>query len=230
MSWRRFLLLSPNAETVAFPRKVSMNTLARSLVPSSSFSLAVPKRQSLWSILGVFLLAITSTAQERPQTAIGASSRRGWQSPTQAPAENPVPDEARITLPAGTRVALVLTHPIDSKSTHQLDEVYCETTAPVTLEDRVAVPAGTFVQGKAEKLTRHGTRGEIVMRSVSIVFADGFVANIGGPKAAMVAAPLVGLGLGTAIGAAAHTTRTINFGGTTMTTNTLKGVAIGSTL
>ena len=169
-----------------------MNTLARSLVPSSSFSLAVPKRQSLWSILGVFLLAITSTAQERPQTAIGASSRRGWQSPTQAPAENPVPDEARITLPAGTRVALVLTH--------------------------------------------------------SIVFADGFVANIGGPftieseegtawinpdtgtKAAMVAAPLVGLGLGTAIGAAAHTTRTINFGGTTMTTNTLKGVAIGSTL
>jgi len=248
MSWRRFLLLSPNAETVAFPRKVSMNTLARSLVPSSSFSLAVPKRQSLWSILGVFLLAITSTAQERPQTAIGASSRRGWQSPTQAPAENPVPDEARITLPTGTRVALVLTHPIDSKSTHHLDEVYCETTAPVTLEDRVAVPAGTFVQGKAEKLTRHGTRGEIVMRSVSIVFADGFVANIGGPitieseegtawinpdtgtKAAMVAAPLVGLGLGTAIGAAAHTTRTINFGGTTMTTNTLKGVAIGSTL
>src|SRR5207302_1644186 len=124
----------------------------------------------------------------------------------------------------------------------------CETTAPVTLEDRVAVPAGTFVQGKVEKLTRHGTRGEIVMRSVSIVFADGFVANIGGPitieseegtawinpdtgtKAAMVAAPLVGLGLGTAIGAAAHTTRTINFGGTTMTTNTLKGVAIGSTL
>lgn len=207
-----------------------MNTLARSLVPSSSFSLAVPKRQSLWSILGVFLLAITSTAQERPQTAIGASSRRGWQSPTQAPAENPVPDEARITLPTGTRVALVLTHPIDSKSTHHLDEVYCETTAPVTLEDRVAVPAGTFVQGKAEKLTRHGTRGEIVMRSVSIVFADGFVANIGGPKAAMVAAPLVGLGLGTAIGAAAHTTRTINFGGTTMTTNTLKGVAIGSTL
>jgi hypothetical protein len=225
-----------------------MNTLARSLVPSSSFSLAVPKRQSLWPILGVFLLAITSMAQEKPQTKIGAGSQRGWQSPTPAPAENPAPDEGRITLPAGTRVALVLTHPIDSKSTHRGDEVYCETTAPVTLEDRVVMPAGTFVQGKVEKLTRHGTRAETVMRSVSIIFPDGYVANIGGPitieseegtawinpdtgtKAASVAAPLVGLGLGAAIGAAAHTTRTINFGGTTMTTNTLKGVAIGSTL
>jgi hypothetical protein len=187
-------------------------------------------------------------AQERPQTTIGTGSRRGWQSPIQTPAENPAPDEARITLPAGTRVALVVTHPIDSKSTHHGDEVYCETTAPVTLEDRVAMPAGTFVQGKVEKLTRHGTRAEIVMRSVSIIFPDGYVANIGGPitieseegtawinpdagtKAAVLAAPLLGLGLGTAIGAAAHTTRTTNFGGTTMTTNTLKGVAIGSTL
>src|SRR5207237_9911970 len=109
-----------------------------------------------------------------------------------------------------TRLALVLTLPIHRKSAQHLDEVYWETTAPVMLEDRVAVPAGTFVQGKVEKLTRHGTRGDIVMRSVSIVFADGIVAIIGGPitieseegtawinpdtgtKAAMVAAPLVG--------------------------------------
>jgi hypothetical protein len=225
-----------------------MNTLACSLVPSCSFSIAAPKRQSLWPILGVFLFAITSIAQDRPQTTTGAGSQPGRQSPTQARAENPAPDEARITLPAGTRVALVLTHPIDSKSTHHGDEIYCETTAPVTVEDRVGMPAGTFVQGKVEKLTRHGMRAEMLMRSVSIIFSDGYVANIGGPivieseegtawinpdtgtKAAMVAAPLVGLGLGTAMGAAAHTTRTINFGGTTMTTNTLQGVAIGSTL
>ena len=44
----------------------------------------------------------------------------------------------------------------------------------------------------------------------------------------VVAAPLLGLGLGTAIGAAAHTTQTTNFAGTTMTTSTPKGIAIGS--
>jgi hypothetical protein len=232
----------------AFPQEVSTNTLARSMVSLSSFPLAFPKRQALWPILGVFLLAITSMAQERPQVTTGAESQAGVQSPSQAPAENAAPDEASATLPAGTRLALILTHPIDSRTTHRGDEIYTETTAPVTLDKRVVMPAGTFLQGKVEKLTRHGTRAEMVMRSVAIIFPDGYVTNIGGPmtiesqegtawinpgtstKAGVVAAPLVGLGLGAAIGAAAHTTQTTNFAGMTMSTSTPKGIAIGSTV
>jgi len=223
-----------------------MNTLARSLVSLLSFPLAFPKRQSLWPILGVFLLAITSMAQERPQVTTGAESQAGVRSPSQAPAENAAPDAASATLPAGTRLVLILTHSVDSRTTHRGDEIYTETTAPVTLDKRVVMPAGTFVQGKVEKLTRHGTRAEMVMRSVSIIFPDGYVTNIGGPmtieseegtawinpgtstKAGVVAAPLVGLGLGAAIGAAAHTTQTTNFAGMTMSTSTPKGIAIGS--
>jgi hypothetical protein len=223
-----------------------MNTLARSLVPLFSFPLAFPKRQSLWAILGVLLLAITSMAQERPQVTTGAESQAEVRSPSQALTENAAPDEASATLPAGTRLVLILTHPVDSRTTHRGDGVYTETTAPVTLDKRVVMPAGTFVQGKVEKLTRHGTRAEMVMRSVSIIFPDGYVTNIGGPmtiesdegtawinpgtstKAGVVAAPLVGLGLGAAIGAAAHTTQTTNFAGMTMSTSTPKGIAIGS--
>jgi hypothetical protein len=223
-----------------------MNTLARSLVSLLSFPLAFPKRQSLWPILGVFLLAITSMAQERPQVTTGAESQAGVRSPSQAPAENAAPDAASATLPAGTRLVLILTHSVDSRTTHRGDEIYTETTAPVTLDKRVVMPAGTFVQGKVEKLTRHGTRAEMVMRSVSIIFPDGYVTNIGGSmtieseegtawinpststKAGVVVAPLVGLGLGAAIGAAAHTTQTTNFAGMTMSTSTPKGIAIGS--
>jgi len=217
-----------------------MSTLARGLVSLFSFPLGFPKRQSLWPILGVFLLAVTSMAQERPQVTTGAESH--------ASAENAAPDEASVTLPAGTRLVLILTHPVDSRTTHRGDEIYTEITAPVTLDNRVVMPAGAFVQGKVEKLTRHGTRAEMVMRSASIIFPDGYVTNIGGPmtieseegtawinpgtstKAGMVAAPLVGLGLGAAIGAAAHTTQTTNFAGTTMSTSTPKGIAIGSTV
>jgi len=223
-----------------------MNTLVRSLVSLFSFPLAFPKRQSLWPMLGVFLLAITSMAQERSQVTAVAESQAGVRSPSQAPAENAAPDEASTTLPAGTRIVLILTHPVDSRTTHRGDEIYTETTAPVTLDKRVVMPAGTFVQGKVEKLTRHGTRAEMVMRSVSIIFPDGYVTNIGGSmtieseegtawinpststKAGVVAAPLVGLGLGAAIGAAAHTTQTTNFAGMTMSTSTPKGLAIGS--
>jgi hypothetical protein len=223
-----------------------MNTFARRLVSLCSFPLAFPKRQSLWPILGVFLLAITSMAQERPQVITGAESQAGVRSRSQAPTENAAPDGASATLPAGTRLVLILTHPVDSRTTHRGDELYAETTAPVTLDKRVVIPAGTFVQGKVEKLTRRGTRAEMVMRSVSIIFPDGYVTNIGGPmtieseegtawinpgtstKAGVVAAPLVGLGLGAAIGAAAHTTQTTNFAGMTMSMSTPKGIAIGS--
>jgi len=223
-----------------------MNTLARSLASLFSFPLILPKRQSLWPILGVFLLAIPSMAQERPQVTAGAESQAGVRSPSQGPAENSAPDEASARLPAGTRIVLILTHPVDSRTTHRGDEIYSEITAPVTLDNRVVMPAGTFVQGKVEKLTRHGSRAEMVMRSLSIIFPDGYVANIGGPmtieseegtawinpgtstKAGVVAAPLVGLGLGAAIGAAAHTTQTTNFAGMTMSTSTPKGIAIGS--
>ncbi|HKW32172.1 MAG TPA: hypothetical protein VJN92_04155 [Candidatus Acidoferrum sp.] len=39
---------------------------------------------------------------------------------------------------------------------------------------------------------------------------------------------MIGSGLGTAIGIAAHTTQTTNFAGMTMTSETPKGMAIGS--
>ena len=83
------------------------------------------------------------------------------------------------------------------------------------------------------------------MRSVSVALPDGSVAQIKGPleitsgegtawrnpsdgaKVGAVLAPFIGSGLGTAIGAAAHTTQTTTFAGMTMTSQTLKGVTIG---
>ena len=47
-------------------------------------------------------------------------------------------------------------------------------------------------------------------------------------KAGMIAAHLAGLGIGAAIGAAQHTTTSSTLGGTTLTSSTPKGLAIGS--
>jgi dolichol kinase len=49
-----------------------------------------------------------------------------------------------------------------------------------------------------------------------------------GAKTGAILAPLLGSGLGTAIGAAAHATETTSFAGMTMTASTPKGMAIGS--
>lgn len=199
-----------------------------------------PKMHVLLSILTILLLATPSEARRTQQAP------RNDQMPPQAQAQNPQPSEPPVTLPAGTQLALVLTHPIDSKATRRGDPVFAQITDPVPLGNQVVIPPGAAVQGKVDKLARQGTRAELWMQSASIAFPDGFVVNISGPleikggegtawsnpsssaRTGAVLAPLIGGGLGTAIGLAAHTTQTTNFAGTTMTTDTPKGMAIGS--
>ncbi len=141
---------------------------------------------------------------------------------------------------------MVLTNPLSSKSVHRGDQIHAQTTNPIAIADQVVIPAGTFVQGTVDKLSRNGSRGEVMLQSAKFIFSDGYVANIAGPinvesdegtawlnpgngtKAAMFGAPLAGLGLGALIGSAAHTTQSSTLGGTTLTSSTPKGLAIGS--
>ncbi len=164
------------------------------------------------------------------------------------PQTNQAQPSSAETIPAGTKFALVLTNPISSKTTHRGDEIQAQTTAPVAIGDHVVVPAGVFVQGTVDRLTRRGSRGEMLLESVKVIFPDGYVANITGPltieseegtawrvpggRAASAAfiAPFAGLGLGAFIGSAAHTTHSDTLDGTTITSSTPKGLAIGTSV
>jgi hypothetical protein len=188
-----------------------------------------------------FLFAVSaSTAQQ------GTSAAEPPDNPRTQESINPESQPTTITIPAGTHLALALTHPVDSRTTHRGDEIFAQTTSPLIVSSQVAIPAGTFVQGKVDKMNRRGTRGELLMQSLSVVFPNGYVAVIKGPltmetdegtawsnpssseKVGMFAAPLAGLGIGAAIGAAQHTTESSTLGGTTLTASTPKGLAIGS--
>lgn len=193
-------------------------------------------------IVSVTLLFAVSTciaqqgapAAEPPDSSVTQVSTNSESQPT------------TITIPAGTHLALALTHPVDSRTTHRGDEIFAQTTSPLIVSNQVAIPAGTFVQGKVDRMNRRGTRGELLMQSLSVVFPNGYVATIKGPlsmetdegtawsnpssaeKAGIFAAPFAGLGIGAAIGAAQHTTTSSTLGGTTLTSSTPKGLAIGS--
>jgi hypothetical protein len=166
-----------------------------------------------------------------------------------APSNAEPPADAKsstLTIPAGASFALVLTNPVSSKTTRRGDEIHAQTTAPVTVGDQVLIPAGTYVQGKLDKLTRVGDHAAIVMKSASVVFPGGYVANIVGPisvesgeetawrnpsdqaRVGAFLAPMIGGGLGALIGSQIHTTQSSSLGGTTITTSTPKGIAIGS--
>jgi len=146
-----------------------------------------------------------------------------------------VANKTTVAVPAGTRIALVLTHPIQSRYVHRGDDIYAQTTSPVVAGDHVVIPPGTFVQGKVDELERKGRRGELHLQSMQITFPDGYVAPLSGPVtlvsddgyaisdpgkgriAGMFAAPAAGLGLGALIGRAAHTTQSSTLGGMTIT-------------
>jgi hypothetical protein len=162
------------------------------------------------ALVVVLLATLTVVAQDQPQTGEqpGAQPMQ-----TQADAQS-----ATVTLPAGTRLPLVLTHPIQSRYIHRGDDIYAQTTAPVTSGNQVVIPPGTFVQGTVDSLGRNGSRGELRLQSMSITFPDGYVVPISGPITlesnegyalkdpgqkrfgGAIIMPLAGVGLGALIG------------------------------
>lgn len=123
-----------------------------------------------------------------------------------------------ITIPAGTRISLVLTQPVQSRHVRRGDDVFAQVASPVDSGNQVVIPAGTFVQGSIDKLGRRSTEGELRLQSLSITFPDGYVTPIAGPitlysdegyalkdpgpdrTVAAVVLPLAGAGLGALIG------------------------------
>ena len=156
------------------------------------------------------LFAVTCVAQDQPQTSQGQLSQPGQ---TQVETEN-----TTAKIPAGTRIALVLTHPIQSRYIHRGDDIYAQVSSPVNTGNQIVIPPGTFVQGKVDKLERTGGRAELRLQSMSISFPDGYVAPVRGPmilesdegyalkdpgSGRMIGAfalPAAGLGLGALIG------------------------------
>lgn len=88
-----------------------------------------------------------------------------------------------ITVPAGTKVLLQLRSPIDTKSAHVGDGVYCQTSFPVTQDNVVVIPAGTYVKGEIAQVERAGRtkgRAQILFHFNSMIFPNGYTVDLPG--------------------------------------------------
>lgn len=103
--------------------------------------------------------------------------------PAAEPAKNPADAPVRVTVPAGTRIPLVLKHAISTKSVRPGDPVYLETTFPVAQNNRMLIPAGTYVQGVVESVKRPGRvkgRAELLMHFTTLIFPNGYTVSFPG--------------------------------------------------
>ncbi len=89
----------------------------------------------------------------------------------------------QLTIPAGTKVPVVLKHAISTKGAREGDSVYAETTFPVVINDRVLVPAGTYVQGRITHVQRAGRvkgRAEVLLHFTTLIYPSGYTVLLPG--------------------------------------------------
>ena len=99
-------------------------------------------------------------------------------SPGSAPAA-----PAQLIIPAGTKVPLALKQALSTKNAREGDAVYAETTFPVVFNDRVVIPAGTYVQGKISHVQRAGRvkgRAEVLMHFTTLIYPSGYTVVLPG--------------------------------------------------
>jgi type IV secretory pathway VirB10-like protein len=84
---------------------------------------------------------------------------------------------ADYNVPSGTKIPLTMTQGITSKTAKEGDPVYAQTSFPVTQNNRIVIPAGTFVQGVVRRVVRPGRvkgRAELQMSFTSMIFPNGY--------------------------------------------------------
>ena len=103
--------------------------------------------------------------------------------PSTAASNYAAPQKKTYTVPAGTKVLLQLRSAINTKSAKPGDGVYLASTFPVVVGSRVMIPAGVYVQGVVDRVSRAGHvkgRAQLDLHFTSIIFPNGSVVEIPG--------------------------------------------------
>ena len=133
-------------------------------------------------ISGMALGQAAETPKPTPKPDVNSSP-----APAETVAPNPVPaapsDPNAITIPAGTKIPLSLAQAISTKNAREGDAVYATTAFPFVVDNRMIIPAGSYIQGKISHVERAGHghgRAEILMHFTSIIYPSGYTVMLGG--------------------------------------------------
>lgn len=114
------------------------------------------------------------TATPPQSTAAVAAPADGVQ-PAGAPVKS-----ATLTVPSGTKLPLVLHNSITTRNAKPGDPVYLETLFPIVINNKILVPAGSYVQGEIVSTKRPGKvkgTGEMQLRLNTMILPNGYTVN-----------------------------------------------------
>jgi hypothetical protein len=136
--------------------------------------------RGLLTVLVLSGMALGQTAEApKPDAGVSSTPAAAAASPAAAAASDP----HVITIPAGTKIPLLLKQAISTKNAREGDAVYAETAFPFVVDDRVIVPAGAYIQGKISHVERGGRlkgRAEILIHFTSMIYPSGYTVMLPG--------------------------------------------------
>jgi hypothetical protein len=110
--------------------------------------------------------ATPSSSEPNPAPAANSSSA------------NNAPEQ--LIVPAGTRLPLVLHNAISTRNAQPGEPLYLETVFPVIVNGRIAIPAGSYVQGEITEAKRPGKGkggAEVRIRLTTLILPNGYTVN-----------------------------------------------------
>jgi hypothetical protein len=133
--------------------------------------------------VALHLLILTSSGLAFAQQPDGPQTSAP---PPVAPAARPAVERRagtndRVTVPAGTRVAVVLENGISTRSAKAGDSLYFRTSFPITQNNRIVVPVGSYLRGELLESKRPGRikgRGEFRMKLNTLIFPNGYTVDL----------------------------------------------------
>ena len=88
---------------------------------------------------------------------------------------------AKVTVPTGTHLPLVLHNAISTRSARPGDPVYFETVFPVMVDGKVVIPAGSYVSGEVTQAKRAGKikgKAQIAIKLTTMILPDAYEVNL----------------------------------------------------
>jgi hypothetical protein len=90
------------------------------------------------------------------------------------------PPKQALVIPARTKVVLAMTSPVWTRSAGLGDSIYAETAFPVAVDNRMAIPPGTYVRGQIDILTLSSRHDEFRMSFSQMILPGGYVVELAG--------------------------------------------------
>lgn len=138
----------------------------------------LPARFAVFTILISSTVATSLLAQEPPAGSLSGAAPAIQATATPAAA---APASSQVAVPTGTRLPLLLRNGINTRTAKAGDSVYFETAYPIAVNNKIAIPMGTFVRGQILEAKRPGRikgRGEFRIALQQMTYPNGYTIEL----------------------------------------------------